>query len=73
MDKRLKSEEIIAMLREVEVRLAPDEAAAHAARDMGYVDDDPALNIRAVHFESPFAFLSAFLVWAQGLVSGAAP
>lgn len=38
MGKRLKPEEIIAKLREVEVRLARGETAAHAARSIGVTE-----------------------------------
>ena len=38
MGKRLKPEEIIAKLREVEVRLARGETAAQAARSIGVTE-----------------------------------
>lgn len=47
MGKRLKPEEIIAKLREVEVRLALGETAAQAARSIGDPISSPGFRLRS--------------------------
>ena len=64
MAKRAKPEEIIAKLREVEVRLCHGETAGHAVRTIG-VTEQTYYRWRK-EFEEPFAKQTQYEEWRHG-------